>query len=339
MFREDDIVVLLGAGCSVEAGIPDSKSMIEKLEELVGGHTDWGPYKYIYYFMKSSIFYSDGILGKFSNGFDIERLVNVLSELEKRENSILYPFIGSWNQRLIALAGYRFDIIQDFKKMILNQLKSWVSLENYQSSTYYKKLYDFQSEYNYSLRVFSLNYDLCVEKNRPGDKDLERGFDKDTRVWDWKRFEPREEYQPSIYLYKMHGSIDWKRDVREGNMITEVENIPEVPDLIFGTDYKMQYIDPYLFYAYELRKYSLESQVIVAIGYSFRDEHINGIIEQSLQNRPDRKIIVVSPDSAKIPSKFPKTQTQFISQEKGAREFLNNLSVDRLRGLLEDSGE
>ena len=30
----------------------------------------------------------------------------------------------------------------------------------------------------------------------------------------------------------------------------------------------MQYIDPYLFYAYELRRYSLEAKII-AIGYSF----------------------------------------------------------------------
>jgi hypothetical protein len=336
MFREDEIIILVGAGCSAEACIPTTKAMIDKLEGLLKCH-DWKEYSKFYDFIKSACQYADGIKGKFEENFDIERLINVISELEKKENSILYPFIGSWNPRLLEIAGYDFDIIVKFKQKILQELKKWVSLEHYKSADYYRRFFDFQSEYNYSLRVFSLNYDLCLEKNRPEDRELERGFDTDTRTWDWKRFEPREEYQPAIYLYKLHGSIDWKRELEKGGILKEVDNIPEVPDLIFGTDYKMQYIDPYLFSLYELRKYSLMSRIILSIGYSFRDEHINGILEQALQNRPDARMIAVSPNPDKILTKLPRTKDQVITVPSAAREFLSELSVNKLGELLNKS--
>jgi SIR2-like domain len=60
----------------------------------------------------------------------------------------------------------------------------------------------------------------------------------------------------------------------------------------------MQDIDPYSFYAYELRRYSLEAKIILAIGYSFRDEHINGIITQALRHDRSRVLLAVSPSAS-----------------------------------------
>ncbi len=334
MFREDEVIVLLGAGSSVQAGIPHSKKMIEELESLLRHEKTWNDYEDLYYFMKSSILYADGILGKFENNFDIERLVNILSELEKRETAELYPFIGSWNQRLIELAGYDFDIIKKFKQDILTQLLSWVTIQDYDKSAYYKGLYKFQTEYNFSLRVFTLNYDLCVERNKPEDKNLEIGFDEKTKAWDWKRFQRKEAFEPDVYLYKMHGSIDWERDPRKTNIIRQTAHPSKNPDLIFGTNYKLQYVDPYLFYAYELRRYSLEAGVILTIGYSFRDEHINGIIEQALQKERDKKVVVVSPKAEKQAEAIHKAlschKQQVIALNKGAKEFFEQFSVSTL---------
>ncbi|MGB3479839.1 MAG: SIR2 family protein [bacterium] len=341
MYRENDVIILLGAGCSVDAGIPASKQMISLLEDLLETNNDWQKYQKLYNFVKSAILYSDGIKGKFDNNFDIERLVNVLSELEKKENSTLYPFIGSWNTRLQEVADSEFVIIRELRQKILQRLNKWVSLEDYSKANYYNKFYDFQTAYNYALRIFSLNYDLCFEKNIPKSKDktdLERGFDPTTRNWDWRRFEPKGEYEPSFYLYKLHGSIDWERDEEQGNILKEVDNIPDIPDLIFGTDYKMQYIDPYLFYAYAFRQYSLESKLILTIGYSYRDEHINGILEQALSNRNERKVIIVSPDAQIIKKGFcqnHKTDPQITALEENAEGFLNTLTIEKLKEILE----
>lgn len=333
MFREDEIIILIGAGCSADAGIPTSEKMINELENLLKDNRRWQEFEDLYHLAKSSILYGDGIKGLSRNNFDIERLVNVLSELEKKENSILYPFIGSWSPRLLEIAGYDFKMIREFKQKILKQLLSWVQLDDYCKANYYKKFFDFQAEYTYLLRIFSLNYDLCLERNKLNDKDIERGFGDD-RIWDWRRFEGSEVYEPNIYLYKMHGSIDWKRDISQGNIVREVEKIPDDPDLIFGTDYKMQYIDPYLFYAYELRKYSLETKIILTVGYSFRDEHINGILIQALRNNSERKVIVVSPKAKDICDEFSKTnpeiKKQLLPQNESAKEFFGKLCISEL---------
>jgi hypothetical protein len=48
--------------------------------------------------------------------------------------------------------------------------------------------------------------------------------------------------------------------------------------IIFGPKYKLQYVDPFLFLVYQLRRLSLEAKLILVVGYGFADEHINGIL-------------------------------------------------------------
>ena len=57
--RENDVILLLGAGASVDAGIPHSTRMIELLESSIRG-TELEP---LYNLIKSSIYYSEGSKG------------------------------------------------------------------------------------------------------------------------------------------------------------------------------------------------------------------------------------------------------------------------------------
>jgi hypothetical protein len=339
MFRENELLILIGAGCSADAGIPTSKQMIQDLERLLG-EAKWTTYRDLYHYVRSSILYGDGIKGDFGNNIDIERLVSVLQEIEKKESGVLFPFIGSWNQKLPELAGHNFMTIKEFREKILAQLKKWVCLDDYRSAAYYSKFFELSAQYNFPLRVFSLNYDLCVEKNVPPEKEIERGFDSSTKTWDWRRFEAKEEYEPAIYLYKLHGSIDWKRDKSRGNVLKEVDAVPDEPDLIFGVDYKMQYVDPYLFYAYELRKYSLDTKLILVIGYSFGDEHINGILKQALQHDKNRKMVLVSPEAKEkdIINRLGLDGSQVVIISKKAKDFVENeLRLEMLEEMMGSS--
>ena len=67
----------------------------------------------------------------------------------------------------------------------------------------------------------------------------------------------------------------------------------------------MQYVDPFLFLAYELRRWTLDSaRLIISVGYGFNDDHINGILEQSLRQNPSRKLLaIVGPGSEEFESK------------------------------------
>ncbi|HOQ33356.1 MAG TPA: hypothetical protein PLA12_12715 [Candidatus Hydrogenedens sp.] len=163
--KENDIIILIGAGCSKEAGIPTSLDMIKEIEHLIIEEDDWKKYKELYYFLKSSILYADGLRGNYEENLNIERLVHTLNELEKKEEHPIFPFIGSWNSKVVELCGNNFDEIKKFKKIILDKLKNWVTLDDYSKANYYQYFFEFQKQLEFPLRIFSLNYDLCLEKN------------------------------------------------------------------------------------------------------------------------------------------------------------------------------
>ena len=350
--KANKIVVLLGAGASYKAGIPTSPIMINKLEDLLTAentsNSNWSEYKDLYNFVKSAIHFADGISGKFNSSvnYNIERLVNTLSELNRKVEHPLYPFIGNWNIKLMELGGDDFSRLHKLQQMILSELqRKWVLLRDYSQSGYYQGLFEFARDYQYPLRVFTLNYDLCVEKNRRTFS-LERGF-REGRVWDWKNFDEAEGEEPNIFLYKMHGSIDWLRNENKNLTFSdEPANIsPEELEIIFGTDYKLQYTDPFLFFAYEFRRWTLEAKSIIAIGYGFGDEHINGILGQALANESDaneRKLIAVSPfsdeDEAAAASRLSRilniTNTdQICIKRMGAEDFMvDEMTIDKLNG-------
>jgi len=335
MFRNNEIVVLIGAGCSADAGICPSQSMVGLLEGLLKSNKNWKRYGGLYNYVKSSLLYVSGIKGEFEKNVDIEILVNTLSELEKKENFILYPFIGNWNTKLLEIAGYDFRICGEFRENIVEQLKTWVTCKNYGDASYYKKLFDFQEEYNFPLRIFSLNYDLCLEKNTPRGKILERGFNPDSRTWQSRRFDPPVE-EPHIYLYKLHGSLDWEREVGMGDIVSEVDRTPEKPDLLFGTDYKLTYVDPYLYYISEFRKYSLEAKVILVLGYGFNDAHINSILRQALNYDSQKKLYVVNTDRKVVDLELIQKREQIITKSYKAKVFLEAyLSVKTLEEDIE----
>src|SRR5690606_36507931 len=93
---------------------------------------------------------------------------------------------------------------------------------------------------------------------------IELGFNE-KREWDASRFDANENADNTIYLYKLHGSIDW---IRDAGILKKCDGPQSNPDLIFGTTTKLSSIDPYLFYVHEFRKYSLIDalRLIVTVG-------------------------------------------------------------------------
>lgn len=297
--KSKDIILLLGAGASVDAGIPSSPMMIGMIEDLLK-RQDWSQFRDLYHQIKSAILYAAGIKGKFNNDvhYNIETLVNTLYELERNEDHPIYPFVAAWNSRFLTYAGNNFKELRSLREKILEALKGWVQLENPKTAEYYSGLQPFQHDLQFPIKVFSLNYDLCVESLSTADFRVETGFASVGQSrWEWKRFDetyPEAEF-PEIYLYKMHGSINWKRD-ETGNLIcvNHSSNIkPEQMQIIFGRDFKLEAADPYLFYAFEFRRCSLEARVIVVIGYGFGDEHINKMLVQAIRSDSSKRLLVV----------------------------------------------
>lgn len=299
-----DIIFLLGAGASRDAGIPVSAEMISRLESLMKDQEEWKGFLSLYNHVRSSFNFSHGLRGVFGDSvpFHIEALVNTLYELERNEDHPLYPFIAAWNSRFVGLAGAKFERVADFRQKILLKLKDWMCPHRPSDAEYLKGFVALQKAVGHPLRIFSLNYDLLVEDLETAEFVVETGFAgfDPEHTWEFERFGERQ-VNPQVFLYKLHGSINWERNrdtkaLRRVKQFAQVE--PQKMDLIFGRDFKMEAADPYLFFAYEFRRLALEARLIVALGYGFGDDHINKMIAQSLRKDRERRLVVVQKCSA-----------------------------------------
>jgi len=290
-----EVLFLLGAGASCDANIPVSSKMLRELEVYLDDvvvENKWREFKNLYYCIKSGIQYGIGISNKLTE-INIESIINTIDELLKSYEHPIYPFVGSWVPRLTELAGKEFSNINSFRSLIIDQLKKWMEIHHIELCDYYSGLLNFQKEYEFPLSIFSLNYDLCLEKQCINNGiEFNRGFNN--HIWSYKNFDRHDDSVAPINLYKIHGSIDW--EIKE-NLVTERDGSIDNLAIIFGTSYKLQYIDPFLFLFYEFRRQSLESytKYIVCIGYSFNDEHINGIIKQALIKDNSKTLISIQP--------------------------------------------
>jgi len=350
-----DIIFLLGAGASAEAGIPTSKEMIQKIETLLGEDERWDEYEKLYNHIKSAIYYAAGLKGSFYDEvqYNIETLVNTLYELEQNEDHPLYPFITSWNPRFVELARQDFKNIRKFRDLILDKLKQWMSPDDASKGDYYQGFKRLQQALNLPLRVFSLNYDLCLERLHSEEFRVETGFGGfgSKFVWDWQRFEEGGSgpEPPEIYLYKLHGSIDWKRDpiTKQLYRVEQTAGIDaKSMELIFGRSFKLETGDPYLFYLYAFRQASLDARLLIAVGYAFGDSHINNILAQSLHKDEAQRLLVVEKcDKAETDGRQTKVakaldirKEQVVVKFEGAKAFLETDRLDKeLLGMIPKS--
>ena len=201
---EKAVVFLLGAGCSYDADVPVSSGMISRLENLLlTEHSeDLFP---LYRFVRYTMEYGNKLVGN-NQDFNIESLLVTLHALAEHKNTHLYPFINGYSYDLREVAGTQFERIRDLIKTIEKELPGWVTLTSYRAASYYQGFAQFQQQLNYAIRIFSLNYDLCLEHNV--NCKLETGF-LDDNPWDGNRFlQTEDDEETAIYLYKLHGSIN-----------------------------------------------------------------------------------------------------------------------------------
>lgn len=294
--QKEDVIILLGAGASQEAGIPITREIIQKIEKKLSN--EWNKYKGLYNFIKAQVYKVS------EENLNVEYLVNILDELLLLLNKKhpLSPFQLSWIE-FIENVGYTYDVINEFRNLILDSLRNWIALGNPVKAKHYQELALFQKELNSPIRIFTLNYDLCIESvcdrfNYNGEEitcEIERGFGNEREVddsWHWSRFKlGEEEIDPDIFLYKLHGSIDWERN--ETDKIIHKHSAKIINhEIIFGTRQKVKAYDPFLFFIYEFREYCIKAKLIIISGYGFWDDHINKIIKQALLENQDKILLV-----------------------------------------------
>jgi hypothetical protein len=359
------VSVLLGAGASVEAGMPTSAGMIEKLivdfrnlaDAQLGAQGAQGRLRlleFVVYSLRQQAASRGDV-----DGLDVERMYNAIQALGDRRNLSIAPFISAW-QPLVAeaertaAAAERFEshdqelvrlletamqakaeetrsgpansstafrslpargVIENFIRTLLGtgdaaelvfkgladavlaSLVSILRLETADKVRYLTPLTELYASQG-SLTVATLNYDLTIETL--GDVVT---TPVDTGMDDWLP-KQRLRFSAGIKLLKLHGSIDWKlvRHPVVAPGFTKLPYVsvqrqkgiePDTPAVIFGAGNKLRADGPYLALLREFDGALEETDVLLVVGYSFRDDHVNTMLTSWMNTKEEKRIVIL----------------------------------------------
>lgn len=184
---------------------------------------------------------------------------------------------------------------------------------------YYRTLYQklaLRTKDNSRIRVFTTNNDLFSEMALDSlnihyingfSGGIHRFFNPAIFNYTWsKRMDTSiDKYEPvenMVYLYKIHGSVNWIETNNFSNNYFDIEEVAidknrpyDTPVLIYPTPTKQEKSlgSPYVDMFREFQNKLLEPHsVLFVIGYSFSDKHVNDIIYRALATNSTINVVI-----------------------------------------------
>lgn len=335
---KQNVVVLLGAGASKDAGLMLTNELTEDLRTSIDVAHERDLQRAIGLIL-GAIALRTGIEGGAIDGrVNIETVLKIAQVLQQRD---LYPlswFAAGWLPALEALApGGDGVVFRTLVNRAMSRMKEVLATPTDPSRVKYlaevRRLTEPVSGGRRFPAVFTLNYDLCLEMALRYVKcPFTTGF-KDG-AWSTDEFLSPDR----LTVYKLHGSFGWVRHPetqvlfdRDAALTRHDLDIvgPDTPDeLVFATDQKFSSRQPFLWMANQFGNLVSEASYVVTIGYSFGDEYINQIVYQAMAADPKKRLLVVDPS---LTSQALETATGFTFYPERTR-FLS----DTARRALQD---
>ena len=230
---------------------------------------------------------------------DIELVLSSVRELIARDSSPLAPFVhrrgwrsgvGRYHRSLVRLEPLLQQHIREACEVGRGDVE------------YLRPLRDLIPPEG-SLDIFTLNYDcavelVCQEMGIP----YSDGF---STYWDPAQFDLIDR---GIRLHKLHGSLLWFRTARTPQRLVKIPVVgseegairffsdDEVStSVIYPTLTKEQQVDPYATLMARLRSTLQNIDVLITIGYSFRDAYLKEVLLEKLHENERLRVIVVDP--------------------------------------------
>jgi SIR2-like domain len=326
------VIYLLGAGAARDIGLPDSVGLLKEIQESMAGSAN-AYTKQVVEDLVGALKYHKGSI----NFEDLLSAIGVLAHPEKSElwpfvSELGRPFaeimkrqpdfFGELHRRILGFVRYELG---------LNE----IDLTTDPRVSYLRKLIGLAKE-STNPTIFTLNYDLSLERIMDAEsvkystgflkpKGIHAGYlTNEIAVWPlgWLRtdiemyphlFDQTEDGEEAdIRLVKIHGSLDWFRipqpPIYEGGQKLFPEDPiikcdlppPQVVEetIIAGRSGKQRLNEPFLTLLREFHYKALQASVIVTIGYSFSDEHINRVLvnAQLAERSNSFDLIVINPN-------------------------------------------
>ena len=143
------------------------------------------------------------------------------------------------------------------------------------------------------VEIFTVNYDVLIEYALEAERiPIFDGFVGSYKPFFHPDSMRRKETAPGtnwVRLWKMHGSVTWRRMERDGR-VRVVRGEPDMDgEMIYPSfeKYDKSRQLPYSAFTDRLTRFlEQDDALLIAAGFSFGDEHINNLIFGTLENRP-----------------------------------------------------
>jgi hypothetical protein len=233
---------------------------------------------------------------------------NGLGTDDNSEQEQIDAKIKLYNSLIQKIERHIFNSINiDFKEDAHRKV-----LEYYQ--TFYQKL-ALRTKDNSRIRIFTTNNDLFNEHALDSlnihyingfSGGLHRFFNPAVFNYTYsKRMDTSiDKYEPvenMVYLYKIHGSVNWRESETHANNYFEIEEVSmsetnhEGAVLIYPTPtkYELSLSNLYVDLFREFQNKLLEPHsVLFVIGYSFSDKHVNDVIYRALATNSTLNVVI-----------------------------------------------
>lgn len=330
------IALFLGAGASKPFGKPTTEGLRAKLikeyeelrDEILKEYAGKSNNPQVKELWHSILLHS---ILSFKEFGDIEHVLQALKEID--DFFIKSQYGGRYVQSLIKgnyADKYSPDSVQDWRfteylktipeqrKRIENNIFDNYRWDNNSDDEALGQIYDplfaeiMKHSNSNDIRIFTTNYDRAIEEYCSNEQRIYQcidGFIYDyrsgRRKWNKGKYEaPLDKGEVPVYLYKLHGSLDWKMHKKHGIVATGEEGLSS--DLNYSEQMLVyptlspkdgQEVDPYKTIREKFKEELTErTDVCIVIGFSFRDEHINLIFSDFIK-RVGKTVIVVSPSA------------------------------------------
>jgi hypothetical protein len=339
-----DLLFLLGAGASKDAGLPLAIEITDRIvDDIERSYVALMP---LLRFVHGGICFGRGCSNKKPDErVNIEEFLIACQDLAHRSSSTLYPFVSSWHEKLAEVGHLPPEIeeagetnaFEFVSRHCKRRLREWLTINDSTRIKYFRNLKDFISE-GFRLHVFTLNYDECVElalAHELGEINGKWTTGFHHKGWKPELFDNKKKRFDAL-LYKLHGSLDWVEDEDLGVCSVKwpmAEHAEEIPDtyeslLIFATALKVIPRDPYLTLLVRFRAELLRCECVVILGYSFGDDHVNTMLLDAMRKRPTLQCVIANRKSD------VKEFLPTVFREEIARERFHNLYEEGSDGTL-----
>jgi hypothetical protein len=294
------VVLLLGAGASVDAGCPTVEMLVSRFEQFVSKHgtdRDLTAFRELCLILRQTKpVREQGVL------VDVELILSTLVQLLQLDEDPLAGFVRNWNRAVRANAAAWPRLL----KMLQEHIRAECTIEP-QRVDYLRPLRDFVDHYG-RLDVFSLNYDAAVEiVCQQEDIPYTDGFDL---YWNPIHF-LSDVYR--LRLFKLHGSLLWFETDGHPRKLVKIPVKPEDAGgfrfftdegvsnvLMYPAFVKSQHVEPYATVIGHFREALKEASLVISIGCSFRDGYLRSVILEKMTEREGLQLLVVDPQAGEV---------------------------------------